>query len=161
MTDRPPAGSYVRRVRNQISDLGITTTFTDRSAHAAHKPEMEITPPEGQCPGIEQDADQDSRSRPEDIGISNQLPTPAAVAQDRCRASVQEMKALQNLPVLEVRDGFEMKHNRAAPQAAKQTNPLREAAYSQPSMGQLPDLDSGISLKHQVVRMFRVSRPDT
>ena len=45
-------------------------------------------------------------------------------------ASMQKMEAFENLPVLEVAEGFKVKDNGPATKAAKQTNPLREAAYT-------------------------------
>ena len=56
---------------------------------------------------------------------SHRFPPAAAIAQHSFPASVQEMNALENLPVLEVGERFEVKDNGPAAKAAKQTNPLR------------------------------------
>ena len=58
-------------------------------------------------------------------------------------------------------EGLKVKDEGPAAKAAKQTNPLREAAFSQLAMREFYDLDPGIAAAHQIARLVRVSRPDT
>jgi hypothetical protein len=75
-------------------------------------------------------------------------------------AAVQEVNALEHLPVPQIGERLKIKDNRPAAKAAKQTNPLEKPALSQPAMGKLPDLDARIAGSHAIARALRVSRPD-
>jgi hypothetical protein len=91
---------------------------------------------------------------------SPRLPSAGAVTQHSFRTAVQEMNALQNLPVLQVGERLKIKYNRPAAKAMKQTNPLQSRCLSQPEMGKHLDSGIGMVIDNKIARAFDVSRPD-
>jgi hypothetical protein len=73
---------------------------------------------------------------------------------------MQQMDALDDLPIAELLQRFKVKNDSPPAKTAKQTNPLKKRAFSQPAMWEFPDLDAGIAAAHHAARMVRVSRPD-
>jgi hypothetical protein len=67
------------------------------------------------------------------------------------------MNAFENLPELQLVDRLKVKNESAAAKAAKQTNPFREDAFSQPAIREFYDLGPGIAGLCQIARTIRIS----
>jgi hypothetical protein len=160
VTNRASARAHVCGIGNKIGDLGVPLA-KGGGGDSSLRPQMQIAPPEKHGLSIKQETAQDTGSRTNYIGVSNCLPTPALVAEDRFPTSVQELEAHENLSVFEMIERFKVEDNGAAVKAPQQTNPLRKPAYSKPAMGELLDFRPRVAAGYEIKRGFRISRPDT
>jgi hypothetical protein len=135
--------------------------YVGRRGLRAHQPKVKITPPKNARLYINQDVQKNSGNRPENIDRAQSFPPAAVITEHSFPASVQEVKAIENLSVFEIVKRRKVEDDCSAAKTAEQTNPLYgRRAVSQPAMREFSDLGAGISAVHPIARTFPVPRPD-
>jgi hypothetical protein len=73
---------------------------------------------------------------------------------------MQEVNALDHLPIAELGQRFQVKNDGSPAKTSQQADSLKKIAFSQSAMRKLPDLASGKASAQQIASLVRVPGPD-